>query len=627
MKNILSVIITAVFPLFSFAQKLTSAQQDSAFVRENFVKQEVLIPMRDGVKLFTSIYIPKDISASNQYAFLMQRTCFGSMPYGKDAYTSRLYYSRPMAREKFIFVKQDVRGRWMSEGVFTNMTPIIDNKTKPTDIDEASDTYDTVEWLLRNISNHNGRVGLYGISYPGFYAISGALSGHPAIKAVSPQAPVSDFYFEDFHHNGAFVLGVAFALPIFGVQHKKPTSKAWFDMPNINSENGYDWYKSMTPLKNLDKLYAENFFWNEIVQHPNYDEFWQKRSVIPHLKNSKSLPAMLEVGGWFDAEDMTGVLDIYKTIEKNKPNTTNTLVMGPFGHGDWSREKGHHLQGNIYFGDSLATFFQKNIELSFFKHYLKDTENKVAKLPEAYLFDTGKKEWQIFDKYPVSNTKKVDFYLAANGKLTNILPQKGFREYVSDPQNPVPYAETVKETVDFLPDYMSDDQRFVAGRADVLTFETNELLEDITFTGEIMAHLKFSTTGTDADFFIKLIDVYPTNEPNSAFTPPNIKLGGYQQMVRSEIMRAKYRNSFASPEPLVAEKQTDLDFKLQDVLHTFKKGHKIMIQVQSSAFPLFDMNPQKYVPNIYKANENDYQKATHKIFSESKISVNVLNSK
>lgn len=323
---------------------------------------------------------------------------------------------------------------------------------------------------------------------------------------------------------------------------------------------------------------------------------------------------------------MVGVLDIYKHIEKTNAATSNTLIMGPFGHGDWSREQGHHLQGNIYFGDSLATFFQQNIELAFYKKHLKNVIDKGTVLPKAYLFDTGKKEWTNFAEYPVKDGVVLDLYLHADKKLSVVTQKKGFREYLSDPKNPVPYAKGVFETLDFLPDYMSDDQRFVTHRKDVLTFQTEELPEDITFIGEIKVNLKFSTSGTDADFFVKLIDGYPQNEPNSPYTPVGIKLAGYHQMVRSEIMRAKFRNSFSSPEPLVPNLKTNLDFRLQDVYHTFKKGHKIIIQVQSSAFPLFDINPQKFVNNIYKAKERDFQKATIKIFSESKISVNILSN-
>ncbi|GAB2647210.1 CocE/NonD family hydrolase [Emticicia sediminis] len=627
MKKTFILLIVSILSITAKAQTLTITQQDSAFVRENYVKTQVQISMRDGVKLFTNIYTPKDASPNNTYPIVMQRTCYDVAPYGKEEYPKMLYYSRYMMREKFIFVDQDVRGRWMSGGVFTNMTPHIPNKTKPTEVDEASDTYDTIDWLVKNIPNNNGRVGQYGISYPGFYTIAGALCGHPALKAASPQAPISDFFFDDFHHNGAFTLGYGMTFPVFGIQHPQPTPNSWYDdkFPKLNTVDGFDWYKTMTPLKNFNKVYGDNFFWNELIEHPNYDEFWQKRNILPHLKNVKNLPAIMVVGGWFDAEDLPGPLNIYKNLEKYNANAYNTIVMGPFGHGDWSRERGHHFHSNVYFGDSVSTYFQKNMELKFFKHFLKESGDGKTGLPEAYLFDTGKKEWREFAEFPVKTAQKIDFYLNPNGKLSNEMTGKGFGEYISDPSKPVPYTEDPKQITGFSPrNYMSEDQRFAGRRTDVMTYETEVLTEDVTLGGEIMANLKISTTGTDADFFVKLIDVYPGDEPNSPYTPKHITLGGYQQMVRSEIMRARFRNSFSKPEPLVANKKTDINFRLQDVLHTFKKGHKIMIQVQSTAFPLFDINPQKYVPNIYKAEEKDFQKATHRIYADSKISVEVL---
>ena len=627
MKKILLLLVICAFSLTANAQMMSVAQQDSAFIRENYVKSQVQIEMRDGTKLFANIYTPKDASPTNKYPIVMQRTCYDVAPYGKDDYPKMLYYSRYMMREKFIFVDQDVRGRWMSEGTWTNMTPQISNKTKKTDIDESTDTYDTIDWLVKNVSNNNGRVGQYGISYPGFYTVAGALSGHPALKAASPQAPVSDFFFEDFHHNGAFTVGYGMTFPVFGVQHPKPTPDSWYDdkFPTIKTADGFEWYKTMTPLKNFNKVYGDNFFWQEHTEHPNYDDFWQKRSIIPHLKNVKNLPAMMVVGGWFDAEDLPGPLNVYKNIEKNNANVYNTLVMGPFGHGDWARERGHHFHSNVYFGDSISTYFQKNMELKFFKHFLKESGDGKTGLPEAFLFDTGKKEWREFSEYPVKTAQKVDFYLNSNGKIATGIAGNGFSEYISDPSKPVPYTEDPKQILGFSPrNYMSEDQRFAGRRTDVLTFETDILTEDMTLGGEIMANLKISTTGTDADFFVKLIDVYPGDEKNSPYTPKHITLGGYQQMVRSEIMRSRFRNSFSKPEPLVANQKTDVNFRLQDVLHTFKKGHKIMIQVQSTAYPLFDINPQKYVENIYKADETDFQKATHKIYADSKITVEIL---
>lgn len=627
MKKLLLFIVLNCLSFFLNAQKQSVAQQDSVFVQENYVKTQYEITMRDGVKLFTNVYIPKDASSTKKYPIILKRTCYSIAPYGKDQLPNLISNSRYLMREKFIFVEQDVRGRWMSEGIWTNMTPHIPSKNGNKDIDEASDTYDTIDWLVKNLPNNNGNVGQFGTSYPGFYTIAGALCGHPALKAASPQAPIADFFFDDFHHNGAFTLGYGLTFPVFGLQHPKPTTNSWYDeqFPKIKTFDGFDWYKTMTPLKNLGANYTDNFFWQEHVEHPNYDEFWQKRSIVPHLKNIKNAPAIMVVGGWFDAEDLYGPLTIYKELEKNNPNIYNSIVMGPFGHGDWSRERGHHFHSNIYFGDSIATHYQKNIELKFFKHFLKETGDGNSKLAEATLFDTGKKEWREFPEYPVKSAQKIDFYLSPDGKIATGTPAKGFSEFISDPSKPVPYTEDPKQILGFSPrNYMSEDQRFAGRRTDVLTFETDFLTEDITLGGEIMAKLKISTTGTDADWFVKLVDVYPGDEKNSPYTPAHITLGGYQQMVRSEIMRSRFRNSFSKPEPLVANKVTDINFRLQDVLHTFKKGHKIMIQVQSTVFPLFDINPQKYVDNIYKAKETEFQKATHRVYGDSKISVEVL---
>ena len=482
MKNLFILLIVSSLSFISKAQMLSVARQDSAFVRENYVKTQVQITMRDGVKLFTNIYTPKDASPAQTYPIVMQRTCYSVAPYGKEDYTTMLYYSRYMMREKFIFVDQDVRGRWMSEGIWTNMTPHIANKTKPTDIDEASDTYDTIDWLVKNIPNNNGKVGQYGISYPGFYTIAGALCGHPALKASSPQAPISDFFFDDFHHNGAFTIGYGMTFPVFGVQHPQPTPDSWYDdkFPKLNTVDGFDWYKTMTPLKNFTKVYGDNFFWKEHVEHPNYDEFWQKRNILPYLKNVKNLPAMMVVGGWFDAEDLPGPLSIYKNLEKNNTNAYNTLVMGPFGHGDWAWEQGHHFHSNVYFGDSVSTYFQKNMELKFFKHFLKESGDGKTGLPEAYLFDTGKKEWREFSEFPVKTSQKVNFYLNPNGKLATEMTGKGFGEYISDPAKPVPYTEDPKQITGFSPrNYMSEDQRFAGRRTDVLTYETEILTKEI----------------------------------------------------------------------------------------------------------------------------------------------------
>ena len=609
--------------IFLFALLLLGAnsfaQQAQTFIKENYTKMIYDIPMRDGVKLHTILYTPKDISASKPYPFLMQRTCYSIAPYGENEFPTRMGPNEYLMRDKYIFVYQDVRGRYMSEGTWTNMTPHIADKKGKNDVDEASDMYDTIEFLLKNVPNHNGRVGQYGTSYPGFYTTASSLSKHPALKASSPQAPIADFFFDDFHHNGAFTQGYYGTFPVFGIQPPKPTTQSWFADQFIQAKpDGYTFNLNMGPLKNFDKYYKDNFFWQETMEHPNYDAFWQKRDILPHLKGVTA--AYMTVGGWFDSEDLYGPLNTYKTIEKNNPNAYNTLVMGPFGHGRWSRETGHTLHNDIYFGDSLATFYQKNIETEFFTHFLKGAGDGKTGLPEAYLFNTGRNEWRRFDQWPAPQAQKRTLYFQKNGKLSFDKPTaaNAYAEYVSDPMKPVPYTDDLTQMTGFTPfNYMSEDQRFAASRPDVLVFETEVLSEDITLGGEIMAKLNFSTTGTDADFFVKLIDVYPDDMPNHPYLiDKEVVLSGYQQMVRSEVMRARFRNSFTKPEPLKANTMTPLNFRLQDVLHTFKKGHKIMVQVQSTAFPLFDRNPQKYVENIYKANPEDFIKATQRIYTQ-----------
>lgn len=610
--------ILLFFWVFTIAQKAPN----NDFVKENFIKKEVYIPMRDGVKLFTSIYLPKDISKAKKYPFLMQRTCYSVAPYGETEYKSSLGPNKYLMNEKYIFVYQDVRGRYMSDGTFTNMTPQVERKTKK-DIDESTDTYDTIEWLLKNITNNNGKVGQYGTSYPGFYTAAGILADHPALVASSPQAPISDFWNDDFLHNGKFMLGYFRTFPVFGVQKTKAEKEGWYMDSFIkpSSEDGLKFYRELGTLKDgYEKYYKDNFFMTEIMNHPNYDEYWQKRSLLPHLKNVNH--AVMTVGGWYDAEDLFGPLNIYKTIEKTSPKAKNTIVMGPFSHGAWSRETGKHFHNEIYFGDSIATYYQKNLETKFFHHYLKENSKTDAGLPEAMMYDTGKKEWKEFAVYPPKEAKKVNFYLA-DGTLKNS-PSSTATEYYSDPNNPVLSSDNLRDFNGFTPrNYMSEDQRFAVGRPDVLTFTTEPLTEDLTFGGEIMAKLNIASTSTDADFAVKLIDVYPED-----FVPKEKKdgviYGNYHQMVRSEIMPARFRNSKEKPEPLMANEKTAVNFQLQDVLHTFKKGHRIQIQISSTWFPLFTVNPQKFLANPNLATKEDYTKAFIKIFGDSSIEADVL---
>lgn len=612
----LKAILLLVFSAQSFSQ--TNIEKD-------YTKKEVYITMRDGVKLFTSIYITKDISTSNKYPFLMSRTCYSIKPYGEDKFPTQLSYNKFIQKDKYIFVFQDVRGRYMSEGTFTNMTPQVDHKTKK-DIDESTDTYDTIDWLIKNIANNNGKVGQYGISYPGFYTAVGALANHPALVASSPQAPISDFFFDDFHHNGAFLMGYFRTFPVFGVQKTAPTNQEWYQNQMIKpiSRDGSIFYKEIGTLKEaVDKYYKDNFFMQEVVNHPSYDDFWKKRNLLPHLKNVKH--AIMTVGGWYDAEDLTGPLNIYKTLEKNNPKTQNTIVMGPFSHGGWASERGKHFHNDIYFGDSISTHYQKNVEQKFFYHYLKNNSKTPVALPEAYMYDTGKKTWKEYTHWPPKEAKKVNFYLTENGKLTQEKSANtSFSEYYSDPNKPVPSTMIYPEMNGFTPrNYMSEDQRFATSRPDVITFTTETLTEDFTLGGEIIANLNIATTSTDADFVVKLIDIYPADEPENK-DKPNVVYANYHQMVRSEIMPARFRNSFEKPEALVPNQATTIKFRLQDVLHTFKKGHKIQIQVQSTWYPLMAINSQKFIENQYLANKEDYTKAFIKVFNDSHLEVDVL---
>ncbi|WP_430400323.1 CocE/NonD family hydrolase [Flavobacterium sp.] len=612
--------------IFKFLMILLSLQMFSQEdIKTNYDKKEVYIPMRDGVKLYTAIYTPKDISKEKKYPILMQRTCYSIAPYGEDNFKKSLGPNSFLEDDKYIFVYQDVRGRYMSEGVFTNMTPQVEHKTKK-DIDESTDTYDTVDWLVKNIKSNNGKVGQYGTSYPGFYSAAGTISNHPSLVASSPQAPISDFFFDDFHHNGAFVMGYFRTFPVFGVQKTKAEKDAWYMDQFIRptSNDGSFFFNELGTVKEAtDKYYKDNFFMQEIIDHPSYDSFWQSRNLLPHLKNIDH--AVMTVGGWFDAEDLAGPLNIYKTIEKTSPKAKNTIVMGPFSHGGWGRETGKHFHNDIYFGDSIATFYQKNIEYKFFTHYLKGKSKNAVALPEAYMFDTGKKVWNEFTNWPPKESSKLNFYLNSNGKLETKKSQNNlFSEYYSDPNNPVPSSVNYKEYNGFTPrNYMSEDQRFALNRPDVVTFTTDYLTDDITLAGEIMAKLKISSSSSDADFIVKLIDIYPADETQNS-DKPEVLYANYHQMVRSEVMPARFRTSFEKPEALTPNQSTEVNFKLQDVLHTFKKGHKIQIQIQSTWYPMIAVNPQKFLENQYLAKKEDYTKSFIKIFNDSHIEVDVI---
>jgi len=601
------------------------------YVEKNYDKAIYQIPMRDGIKLHTIVYTPKD--QSKKYPFLMQRTCYSIRPYGENSYRRSLGPSTYLMQEGYIFVYQDVRGRYMSEGVFDNMRPHItgNDVTNKEAIDESSDTYDTIDWLLKKIKNNNGKVGQWGISYPGFYTAAALPEAHPALKASSPQAPIGDFFFDDFHHMGAFLQSYLKAFPVFGIPKEGQVRMSWYDEGwekmsalGLDENDAYQYHKALGPLTKVSEVYEGNLFWQQMVDHPNYDEFWQKRSILPHLKDVEH--AVMTVGGWFDAEDLYGPLNIYKNIEKNNPNNKSTLVMGPWSHGDWSRERKSQSVNHIYFGEKISTFYQKEIEFPFFEFHLKG--KGTEKRPEAYLFDTGIKTWKKFEVWPPEVKKPIVLRFAQNQKLIidEAVNEKAIFPYISDPDNPVPYRSEVVP-VGFTPrKFMTDDQRHASKRKDVLTFETEVLAEDFILAGEILAKLDVAISGSDADFIVKVIDVYPDNEPATKATPPNVSMGGYQQLVRSEVFRGRFRNSFSEPEPFVPNKLDQVEFPLQDILHTFKEGHKVMIQIHSTWFPYIDRNPQKYVENIYKATAEDFIKSQVTLFGTSEIIIGGKNN-
>ncbi|MBK9532516.1 MAG: CocE/NonD family hydrolase [Chitinophagaceae bacterium] len=619
-----------------FVPGLSAQNIDSLWVRENYYKVEKMLPMRDGISLFTAFYIPKDSSV--KHPILLNRTPYSCSPYGADKFNARIHdtYWINYLKEGYIIAIQDVRGRWMSEGEFMDVRPFNPNK-KNKEIDEASDTYDAIEWMVNHLPANNKRVGVFGISYPGFYATMAALSGHPALKAVSPQAPVTDwFQGDDFHHNGAFFLMDAFGFYSgFGKPRPKPTTvgSPGFRIP---SQDNYDFYLKTGAIKNFTKLMGDSIaFWKDMMNHPDHDDWWKARNPRNFVTNIK--PAVLVVGGNFDAEDCFGAWNLYKAIEEKNNNTDNRVVMGPWVHGGWGgRSDGSYL-GNVRFGKKTSEYYQRNIEFPFFNFYLK-LKGTVHDIAEATVFFSGENEWRRFNEWPSKNVEYTNLFIGNNGKLSfeKNTSNNAFSDYISDPAHPVPYTEDVH--MGRTSEYMTDDQRFASRRTDVLTFTTAVLMEDLTLAGPLVADLMTSISTTDADFVVKLIDVFPDEfkydekifgKGNGSLYP----MGGYQMLVRGEIMRGRYRNSFSAapggvkPEAFVPGKITQVKYTLPDVAHTFKKGHKLMIQIQSSWFPLADRNPQKFV-DIYHCDDSDFQKATIKIHHDavnaSKIVLPVL---
>ncbi|HEV2480418.1 MAG TPA: CocE/NonD family hydrolase [Puia sp.] len=612
------------FLLLSIAAGATYAQgtaQDSAWIRENYYKLEQYIPMRDGVRLFTTLYIPKD--TTEKHPILMTRTPYSCAPYGSEKwrnyYTSYLRY---YLREGYIMVTQDVRGRWMSEGQFVDVRPFIKDK-KAGDIDESTDTYDAIDWLVKNVPHNNGRVGVFGTSYPGFYSTMAAASAHPALKAVSPQAPVTDWFMgDDFHHNGAFFVWDGWAFySEFGKPRPQPTTvgPTGFD---YSTKDSYKWYLETGALKNILKLTGDTIaFWKELYQHPNRDAWWQARNARVALYDIK--PAMLVVGGLYDAEDCFGAWNVYKALKAQSPATNSHLVMGPWYHGEWGSNDGTHL-GNVQWGSNTSWWYQSNIEIPFFNYYLKG-KGADPNLPAATIFFSGANEWKTFDQWPPKQSQDQPIYLQPDGGLAWTAPagKNSPSEYISDPAHPVPYTEDVY--FNRTREYMDDDQRFASRRPDVLTFQTPVLTEDLTLAGPVIADLKVSLSSTDADFVVKVIDVFPDDfsyttqvaqHGRSHDNPAGYPMGGYQMLVHAEIMRGRFRESFEKPVPFIPGKVETVKWAVPDIAHTFKKGHRLMIQIQSTWFPLVDRNPQQFV-DIYTADDSDFRKETIRVFHDS----------
>jgi len=609
-------------------------------VKEHYTKYEYRIPMRDGVHLFTSIYVPKD--ASRPYPFLINRTPYSVGPYGVDMYRKQLGPSLDFDKAGYIFVNQDVRGRYMSEGTFVEMRPHIDNKKSKQDVDDSSDLYDTIEWLLKNVPNNNGNAGIWGISYPGFFTSASIIDSHPALKAASPQAPMTDLFMgDDAYHGGAFMLDANFDFYAFFKPQENPQlppkNQAQFD---FGTKDAYDFYLNVGPIANLSKLLdGKSELLDDQMRHDTYDDYWKARNLAPHMKNIHC--AVLTVGGWFDAEDLQGPFSTFHAIDKNNSGIFNALVVGPWVHGGWARLDGDHL-GRVEFAANTGEYYRKNILFPFFEQYLKGKGD--AKLPKAYVFETGTNVWRQYSAWPPKDAQAKTLYFRAGGGLSFDPPAAdapAFDEYVSDPAKPVPFVSY--QALDVPQEYMVSDQRFASSRTDVLVYETPVLQEDVTIAGPVSPRLFVSTTGTDSDWDVKLIDVYPTDYPDSKLDeskredrskrtdvpPPSFTMGGYEQLVRGEPLRGKFRHSFEKPEAFTPGKVEQVDFTMPDVNHTFRRGHRIMVQVQSSWFPLTDRNPQTFL-NIPDAKPSDFVKATERVYRSkaeaSGIVVGVLAS-
>jgi putative CocE/NonD family hydrolase len=588
-----------LFALIALAPATLAAQQDTS----DYVRTEAMVPMRDGVKLHTLYYVPK--SASGKLPIILQRT-----PYGIDHSLRgnlRSYYAA-LAREGYIFAYQDIRGRYGSEGTFVMQRAPAHLSDKKA-VDESTDAYDTIDWLVKHVPGNNGRVGMLGISYPGWTTAMALIDPHPALRAASPQASPADMWLgDDFHHQGAFRLSYGFE---YAVLTEAADTNSNFSFDRYDT---YDGYLELGPLSNVNDsiLHGKLPTWNDFVAHPDYDQFWKRQTIAPYL--TKVTVPTLNVAGWWDQEDFYGPIRIYRAMEPHDTRHLSRLVVGPWNHGGWAGGPGQKL-GNIDFGSATGEFFRDSVQAPFFAYYLKDKGEMT--LPEALTFESGAGKWVRNDAWPAAaGVQEANLYFHADGKLSFDPPAASgdsVDAYVSDPAHPVPYRRRPIEPTYFPGGsgwytWLLQDQRFAAARPDVLTWETEPLTEDVVIRGDITAHLFASTTGQDADWVVKLIDVYPEHYE------PDPKLGGYQFMIANDVLRGRYRNDWSTPTAIPSDSVVAYTVDLHTQDYRFLKGHRIMVQVQSSWFPIIDRNPQTWVPNIFKAKASDYRAQTHRVF-------------
>ena len=599
-------------------------QEPTYDVRENYVKSEHMVPMRDGVKLFTIVYAPRD--ASRTYPILLFRTPYSIPPYGPDEYRDLLGPSQEFDRSGYIFVFQDVRGMFRSEGQFQVIRPLRQNRDDPAATDESTDNYDAIEWLLANIPGNNGRVGQWGISYPGWQTVMGMIEAHPALKASSPQASPADMFIgDDWHHNGAFRLMYAFSWLSAVARTRTGPTETRGERFDYGTPWGYRFFLDLGTVGRINELFFHDQVpaWNEFMEHGTYDQYWQRQDVLRDLDGITH--PILSVAGWFDAEDFYGPMSIYGAMEERNPDNRSTLVVGPWLHGGWRSMSGDSL-GCIRFGSETSRKFQRQVQFPFFEHYLKDAGEYNG--AEAVVFETGANVWRTYDAWPPPGVALTPLYLHEGGKLAFEPPsaQEGTSSdsYRSDPAKPVPFSAEYRTTQGHL--WMIEDQRFAATRPDVLVYQSKVLEHDVTIAGPILARLFTESTGTDADWVVKLIDVYPGDAP--ANPDCGVPMGDFQMLLAGEVFRAKFRNSYTNPEPLVPGEITKIEFDLHDRFHTFRAGHRIMVQIQSTWFPVIDRNPQRFL-DIYHANLDDFQAATQTIHRSarfpSQIVVGVLS--